>query len=87
MADTTIRISNEARDRLKAVAAERGVSARALAESVFMELTTRTERGQRAEQGLAYVRAHLCHDLSPHDIQEAATWYADISAGRVGEVH
>ncbi|MEU2955639.1 hypothetical protein [Streptomyces xanthochromogenes] len=86
MADTTIKVDEQVRDRLRTVAEERGLSTRALAESVLMGLSTQAERDERAARGLAYVHAHLCPDLSPHDIERADAWYADIVAGQAGEV-
>ncbi|WP_172387113.1 hypothetical protein [Streptomyces sp. MNP-20] len=55
MADTTIKISEETRDRLRTVAAERGTTARDLAEQTLNALLTEAERAERA----AHARAEL----------------------------
>ncbi|GAA2417726.1 hypothetical protein ACFPFX_04565 [Streptomyces mauvecolor] len=86
MADVTIKISEEVRDRLRTVAKERGVSPRALAESALMGLRTRAEREEEAARGLAYVRAHLCPDLTADDVQRAEDFYTAVTTGRTGDV-
>lgn len=50
MADTTIKIDEEIRDRLRAVADERGMTARQLAEQTLGSLLTNTEREERMRQ-------------------------------------
>lgn len=50
VADTTIKIDEEIRDRLRAVAEERGMSARQLAEQTLGSLLTEAEREERMRQ-------------------------------------
>lgn len=50
MADTTIKIDEEIRDRVRAVAAERGMTARQLAEQTLGSLLTNGEREERMRQ-------------------------------------
>ncbi|MFB7598623.1 hypothetical protein [Streptomyces sp. NPDC056160] len=50
MADTTIKIDEKIRDRLRAVAEERGMTARQLAEATLGSLLTEAEREERMRQ-------------------------------------
>ncbi|WP_328670308.1 hypothetical protein OG905_16345 [Streptomyces sp. NBC_00322] len=84
MADTTIKITDEVRDRLRILAEERGTSVRGLVERLAREIPTESERAERTARGLAYVRAHLCPALTDDDVRRAQLWRADIAAGRVG---
>lgn len=84
MADTTIKITDEVRDRLRTLAEERGTSVRNLVERLAAETATEAERTERTARGLAYVRANLCRDLTDDDVRRAQLWRADIAAGRVG---
>ena len=84
MADTTIKITDEVRDRLRVLAEERGTSVRGLVERLATELPTEAERAERTARGLAYIRANLCPDLTEDDVQRAQLWRADIAAGRIG---
>jgi predicted transcriptional regulator len=84
MADTTIKISDEVRDRLRILAEERGISVRVLVERLADQTATEAERAEATARGLAYVRAHLCPDLTDEDVRSAQQWRADIAAGRVG---
>ncbi|MFD6417743.1 hypothetical protein [Streptomyces sp. NPDC060194] len=84
MADTTIKITEDVRDRLRVLAEERGVSARALVERLVAATPTDAERAERTARGVAYVRAHLGVELTGRDLREAQDWRAAIAAGRVG---
>lgn len=57
MADTTIKIDEEIRDRLRAVAEERGMSARQLAEQTLGSLLTEAEREERMRQARGELEA------------------------------
>ncbi|MFE6619538.1 hypothetical protein [Streptomyces sp. NPDC057740] len=85
MADTTIKISEPIRDRLRTLAEERGLSTRAYVERVVAATPTEAERAERTARAIAYVRANLCADLSEDDVRAAQEWRASIAARRVGE--
>ena len=84
MADTTIKITGEARDRLRQLAEERGVSARAYVERLIATTPTEAERAERTARAVSYVRSNLRPDLSDDDVREAALWRAAITTGQVG---
>lgn len=84
MADTTIKIAEEIRDRLRTLAEERGTSTRSFVERLISDIPTEAEAAERTARALAYVRANLCPDLSDDDVQRAQRWRADIVAGRIG---
>ncbi|MFP3987918.1 hypothetical protein U9R90_10520 [Streptomyces sp. E11-3] len=84
MADTTIKVTDDVRDRLRILADERGTSVRSLVERLATELPTDAERAERTARGLAYIRANLCPDLTDDDVRRAQEWRADIAAGRIG---
>ncbi|WNZ08540.1 hypothetical protein [Streptomyces sp. 11x1] len=81
MADTTIKIDEAIRDRLRTLAEERGLSTRAYVERMVAATPTADERAERT----AHVRANLRPDLTDEDAREAQAWRAEIAAGRVGE--
>ncbi len=85
MADTTIKISEPIRDRLRTLAEERGLSTRAYVERVVAATPTEDERAERTARAMAYVRAHFCPDLTEDDVRDAQEWRAAIAAGQVGE--
>lgn len=84
MADTTIKISESIRDRLRTLAEERGMSTRAYVERVVAATLTEDERAERTVRAVAYVRAHLRKDFTEDDVREAHEWRAAIAAGQVG---
>ncbi|MCC3770493.1 hypothetical protein [Streptomyces sp. UNOC14_S4] len=84
MADTTIKITDEIRDRLRTLAEERGTSTRSFVERLISEIPTHAEREERTARALAYVRTNLCPDLTDDDVRRAQEWRADIVAGRAG---
>lgn len=85
MADTTIKIDEGIRDRLRTLAEERGLSTRAYVERVVAATPTADERAERTARAIAYVRANLRPDLTAEDVREAQSWRAEIAAGRLGE--
>lgn len=84
MADTTIKISESIRDRLRTLAEERGMSTRAYVERIVAATPTEAERAERTAQAVAYVRAHLRDDFTEDDVRDAQEWRAAIAAGQVG---
>lgn len=85
MADTTIKIDEAIRDRLRTLAEERGLSTRAYVERVVAATPTEAERAERTARAIAYVRANLRPDLTDADVREARVWRAEIAAGRLGK--
>lgn len=85
MADTTIKIDEAIRDRLRTLAEERGLSTRAYVERVVAATPTEAERAERTARAIAYVRANLRPELTDEDVREARVWRAEITAGRHGE--
>ncbi|MBA4866389.1 hypothetical protein H1V43_34765 [Streptomyces sp. PSKA54] len=85
MADTTIKISEAIRDRLRTLAEERGLSTRAYVERVVAATPTEAERAERTARAIAYIRANLRPDFTEGDVREAQEWRDAIVAGRVGE--
>ncbi|WP_089102303.1 hypothetical protein [Streptomyces hyaluromycini] len=84
MSDTTIKISESIRDRLRTLAEERGMSTRAYVERVVAATPTETERAERTARAVAYVQAHLREDFTEGDVREAQEWRAAIAEGRLG---
>ncbi|MEV2213691.1 hypothetical protein AB0H86_19965 [Streptomyces sp. NPDC050997] len=84
MTDTTIKISESIRDRLRTLAEERGMSTRAYVERVVAATPTEVERAERTARAVAYVRTHLREDFTEGDVHEAEEWRAAIAAGQVG---
>jgi hypothetical protein len=62
VADANVRMSEEARDRLAAVAAAEGVSLRAYLTRLASQVTTPSERAERAERARAVLREWSGYD-------------------------
>lgn len=84
MADTTIKITEEARDRIRQLAEERGLSTRAYVERLVAATATEADRAEHTARAVAYVRANLRPALTDDDVREAQRWRADITSGRIG---
>lgn len=69
MADANVRIPEEARDRLAAVAAAEGLSLRAYLARLAETVLTPTERAERAEKARAALRAWTGY--APSSAEEA----------------
>ncbi|MEU9995186.1 hypothetical protein [Streptomyces sp. NPDC050848] len=85
MADTTIKVSDETRDRLRTLAEERGLSTRAYVERMVAEIPTESERAERTAKAVAYVREQFGADLTDDDLREGREWRQSIARGRVGD--
>jgi hypothetical protein len=85
MADTTIKIDEGIRDRIRTLAEERGMSTRAYVERVVAATPTESEQAERTARAVAYVRAHFGVDLSDDDLRAAREWRADLLDRRLGE--
>lgn len=85
MTDTTIKISESTRDRLRTLAEERGMSTRAYVERVVAAMPTEQERVEQTARAVAYVRAHLREDFTEDDVRDAQEWRAAIAARQTGD--
>ena len=71
MADANVRMPEEARDRLAAVASAEGVSLRAYLTRLAGQVTTPAERAERAERSRAVLREWSGYDPTPAQIEAA----------------
>ncbi len=71
MADANVRMPKETRDRLATVAAAEGVSLRAYLTRLASQVTTPTERAERAERARAILREWSGYDPSPEQTEAA----------------
>jgi hypothetical protein len=87
MADTTIKVDPAVRDRLQELARERGMSMRDLVAELAGAVPTREELRKRYEETRAYVEEHfLGRRYTEEDEKAGEQLWADIEAGRIGEV-
>lgn len=86
MADTTIKLSEDVRDRLGVLAAEWGTSARGAAERLVRGTPTAEERRLATDRGMAYVRTHLAPDMSEQDVARADALRRKARRGELGHV-
>ncbi|OIV37112.1 hypothetical protein BIV57_12805 [Mangrovactinospora gilvigrisea] len=80
MADTTIKISEEARDRLRQLADERGISIRALVETLATTTPTEAERRAAVERNLTHVAAANGVRLTEADLERGRKAKASLSS-------
>ena len=69
MADTTIKVDSDVRDRLAVLAAEHGTTTRDFVAQLAAATPTQAELQQRQEQAAAYIRANLRPDFGAADIE------------------
>jgi hypothetical protein len=87
MADTTIKVSPVVRDRLLALARERGMTMRDLVAELAQATPTKEEMQARYEATKAYVEEHfLGGPYTEEDEKAGEKLWADVVAGRAGEV-
>ncbi|MER7520287.1 hypothetical protein [Streptomyces sp. NPDC126499] len=84
MADTTLKISDEIRDRLRTLAEERGLSTRAYVERMVAAIPTEAERAERTAKAIAYVREQFGAELDDALVREGQDWRRAIAERRVG---
>ncbi|MET9954138.1 hypothetical protein ABZ135_21650 [Streptomyces sp. NPDC006339] len=84
MADTTLKISDETRDRLRTLAEERGLSTRAYVERMVAAIPTEAERAERTAKAIAYVRERFGAELDDDLLREGRAWRQAIVERRVG---
>lgn len=83
MADTTIRVSAEVRDRLATLAREQGTTIRDLLTDLAGARLTREERDARTAAATAYIREHLVPDFGDEDVEAGRQMWRDLEAGRL----
>ncbi len=86
MADTTIKVSKEVRDRLALIAADRGISIGALIREFAAATYTREELKARHEAATAYIREHLVPDFNEDDMSRGEQMWRELAAGRLTEL-
>ncbi len=87
MADTTIKVDPAVRDRLLELAKERGMSMRDLVGQLAGATPTQEEQRKRYEETKAYVETHfLGGPYTEEDEKAGEKLWADVTAGRIGEV-
>ncbi len=83
MADTTIKVSKDVRDRLAKLAGERGISIGMLVAEFAAATYTREELKARHEQALAVIREHFVPDFNEDDMEMGRQLLRDLDAGRL----
>ncbi|MFC8016104.1 hypothetical protein [Streptomyces cinereoruber] len=87
MSDTTIKVDTQVRDRLAALARERGTTIRNLVGDLADTTPTRQELQERFDAAKAYVEENfLDTPLSDDDLVEAEQFWQNVAAGSAGEV-
>lgn len=87
MADTSIRISAHARDRLARIAAEQGTTIRTVVETYAETTLTPSERAARAAQARDYMHTHFGASFEDGDHHAARAEDIWIQATAVQEPH
>jgi hypothetical protein len=82
VADTTIKVSRETRDRLALLASERGLTMRDLVEQIARSMPTTTELEQHQTAAAIYVRDHLRPSFDARDIEEGERIWQRLESGQ-----
>lgn len=83
MANTTIKVNTEARDRLAVLAKERGCTIGELVNEFAQATPTREELQARLDSAVAYVREHLVPDFDETDVAAGKEMWRELAAGRL----
>ena len=86
MSDTTIKVDTAVRDRLRALAHERGTTIGDLVAELACAVPTRDELDARQAAAVAYVREHLVSDFNDEDIAAGKQMLRDLDAGRLTHI-
>jgi hypothetical protein len=86
MADTTIKVTTETRDRLAILAAERDTTVKDLVEDLAKTRLTAAELKARGDAAFEYIRTHIRGDFSEEDRVEGRRLMDDLAAGRITEL-
>ncbi len=81
MADTTIKVDTQVRDRLAILAAERDMTMRALLKLLADATPTQAELQKRQDEAVAYIRAHLVPDFNDEDLAAGKEIWESIRTG------
>ncbi|MFB9522812.1 MULTISPECIES: hypothetical protein [Streptomyces] len=82
MADTTIKVDPDTRDRLMVLARERGMTMRDLLTELAGATPTREELRKRYEATKTYCETHFGVTLTDDDHDRAEQAWKDLEAGR-----
>src|SRR5262249_12185325 len=85
MSDTTIKGDSTVPDRLAVLAAQRGSTIRDLVSQLAASTPTREEQAARYAGAVAYVREHLCPQMSDQDLAAGERFWRELEQGRVPE--
>jgi hypothetical protein len=83
MSDATIKVDSAVRARLAVLAAQRGSTIRDLVAELAGATPTREELHVRHAAATAYIREHLCPELSEQDLAAGERFWRELAAGRV----
>ncbi len=87
VADTTITVSTAVRDRLAALADDRGTTIAELLQEWATETPTKAEVEQRRQESwertITYLRTHISPDLTDEDLEIGNQFWEDFFAGRI----
>jgi hypothetical protein len=81
MADTTIKVDSAVRDRLAALATERGLTLRALVTAFAENTPTEQELHERRRAAAAHVRDHFRASLDEADLEAGEAFWRDLESG------
>jgi hypothetical protein len=82
MADTTIKVDPKVRDRLLALARDRGMTMRDLVAELAQATPTQAELQERYEATKAYCEEHFGVKLTEEDHDRAEKVWQELEAGR-----
>lgn len=82
MADTTIKVDSQVRDRLAVLASEHGTTTRDFVARLAAATPTRAELQRRQAQAVEYIRSHLRPDFGPDDIAAGHDIWDDLPVAR-----
>jgi predicted transcriptional regulator len=80
---TTIKVDSAVRDRLAMLAAQRGSTSHDLVAELAQATPTREELHARHTAATAYIREHLCPELSEEGLAAGKRFWRELAAGRV----
>jgi hypothetical protein len=80
---TSIVVDSEVKERLAVMARERGMTIREMLTDLVGLTPTPEQVAERAEAAEAYIREHLCPNLSDEDIAAGEWFWNELRAGRI----
>lgn len=83
MGHTTIKVTNEVRDRLALLAKERGCTIGEIVGELALATLTEGELEARRDAAVRYIREHMIPDFGDDDMAAAEQLWQDLAAGRV----